>query len=139
MDLNAKIADTLRTMPEHKEMAFATVHSEQIHLPLFVMRHGVVPDNSYQVYSFNKGSLDQLASRLLPEEKAVLGAFDYTLCVSPMSPRRLFALLLSCTTPRGVDPIVLLHAPEFAKHTDGTMVLHFVDEPSMRAFASALE
>ena len=137
--LNMKVADTLRTMPDHKETAFATVSMHHIDLPLFVMRHGTVPDGEEQIYSFDRPALKQIAQRLMPEEKTVISSFEYTLNVSPMSPRRIFALMLASRNRKGTDPLIGLHAPEFARDTENNFVLHFTDEASMHSFVCSLE
>ena len=138
MELNAKVADALRTMPYHKDTALTTIPGEAIHLPLFLARHGEFPDKGAQVYSFNAASLKSLCLRMPAEEKNVVARFEYTLCVSPMSPRRIHALAITSSSRTGMDPLTLMHAPEHAPNTDGSLVLHFTDQPSMHWFASEM-
>ena len=130
MFINAKLADTLRTMPAYKESAFAIVAPEHVDLGIFVRRYGNLPDGDMQIYSLNDYALERLAA----VNHKLVATFEYTLCVSPMAATKIFAVVLSSSTPTGPEAVTALHAPEYVHLTPGNQVYHFVDQQAMRRF-----
>ena len=124
-ELNFRVADALVSMPKHKESAFSVVAGEVIDPVIFVRRFQTLPDSGPQVYAINPETLGKFKAY------DVKATFTYTLCVSPMAPRSIEAVVLNTA---GADPLVEAHAPEFADLARGCTVLHFTDADAMRGF-----
>ena len=124
-ELNSRVADALLSMPKHNESAFCVVAGESINEVIYATRFRCFPDGGPQVYA--------VAPSLLGHFHAygIRAMFTYTLCVSPMAPVEVDAVVLD--TP-GSDPLVPLHAPECADMAEGYSVIHFVDREAMSAF-----
>ena len=125
MELNFRVADALVSMPKHGEAAFSVVSGELVDAAMFMKRFRTVPDGGPQVYAINQTMLDRFRAY------GVKATFRYTLCVSPMAPLTIDAVVLATT---GNDPLVPLHAPEFAALAHGCSVIHFTQSGAMRGF-----
>jgi len=125
--LNHRVADALRSMPMHNEFAFSVVAGNMIDPVLFATRFQTLPDGEPQVYALDAPRLECFKAY------EITSTFTYTLCVSPMAPMQVYAVVLNT---KGSDPLVPLHAPEFASVAQQRSVIHFVDEAAMRAFVS---
>ena len=136
-ELNLKTSDALLTMPKLREFAFCPVHHSGINLCTFLERTGGLPDGSHQVYALDTVKLDVLINYSQPR---ILDTFAYTLNVSPISPRTVWAVVTSipAAAPEEPDPIIALHAPGMAERTVGLTVVHFVDEGRMKDFANKI-
>ena len=125
MELNFRVADALLSMPKHNEAAFCVVAGESINLGIFAARFGCFPDGGPQVYAISPSNLERLRG------DGILATFAYTLCVSPMAPVEVFAVVLNT---KGSDELVQLHAPEYTELANGHLVLHFIDRDAMNTF-----
>jgi hypothetical protein len=128
--LNSRVADALLSIPKHDESAFCVVSGERVNPVLYASRFNVLPDGGPQVYALKAAQLKHFSAF------GVRSTFCYTLCVSPMAPMQVHALVLN--TAAGSDPLVQLHAPEFAHEAGGYLVIHFIDEDAMHKFVSGM-
>ena len=136
--LNFKTANALLTMPERKEYAFSSVHYNNLNLETYARRMGEMPDGSHQVYALDSDKLDVIIQHPDGPVK-VVNVFTYTLCISPMSPRKIWAVVTDIgTTVPVFDPLIALHAEDRAHETMGRTVFHFVDEKAMKEFVRSL-
>ena len=124
-ELNYRVADALLSMPKHSESAFCVIPAESIDPVLFARRFRTLPDGGPQVYALSPSRLE------LFRGFGIASAFTYTLNVSPMAPVQIHAVVLNT---KGSDPLVQLHAPEFAYMARQHLVIHFTNQEAMLAF-----